>query len=58
MALQVTVKMEKFKETKGTVVYTGITAKDNGVLRQQYIQREAFDGALPPENIEVTIKAV
>ena len=55
---QLVVKMDKLKETKGTIVYAATSAKDGQVLRQQYIQKEAFDGQLPPEHIEVTIKAV
>ncbi len=56
--LNATVKMNLLKTTKGTVVYAAASAKDGEVLRQQYIQNEAFNGATPPEHIEVTIKAI
>ena len=53
-----TIKMNKFKETKGTIVYQAETPKDAAMLRQQYIQKEAFDGVVPPDHIKVTIEAV
>ena len=55
---QVTVKMDKLKETKGTVVYAGQSAKDNANVRQLYIQNEVFDGQQPPASIEVIIKGI
>ena len=55
---QVTVKMDKLKETKGTVVYAGQSSKDNANVRQLYIQNEVFDGQQPPTSIEVTIKGL
>lgn len=58
MSLQVTVKMDKLKETTGTVVYAGQSAKDNQNVRQLYIQHEAFNGEQPPTSIEVTVKGI
>ncbi len=56
-AFSAKVTLRKKKETPGTAVYEAIDAEGQAILTTQYIQLSAFNGAEPPQEIEVSIVA-